>query len=119
MPMNDDLSLVRLLVAALAVWRIVHLLSREDGPFDAVARLRSGFGQSWAGRLLDCPYCLSLWVAAPAAFLVCTQSVDRVFVWLALSAASCLLEQTRPQPVIFQSLDLPSERKAPARRGEP
>ena len=55
-------------VAALAAWRLCHLVAHEDGPFDAIAILRRRAGQGQWGRWMDCPYCLSLWFALPLAF---------------------------------------------------
>ena len=56
-----------LALAILATWRLCHLVAREDGPFDLILRLRLRAGSGMVARLLDCPYCLSLWVAAPIA----------------------------------------------------
>lgn len=57
-----------LIVGVLAVWRITHLLALEDGPFDAVLRLRKALGDGTLGHLLDCFYCLSLWVGLAVSF---------------------------------------------------
>jgi len=54
-------------VALLAVWRITHLLSKEDGPFDLIFNLRKKIGQGFFATLLDCFYCLSIWTAIPFA----------------------------------------------------
>jgi hypothetical protein len=83
-------------VAVLATWRLAHLLAHEDGPFDAIVRLRARAGDGHWGRLMDCPYCLSLWFAMPAAAWL-TWQLDRgvvggVPLWLALSGAACLIE---------------------------
>lgn len=79
-------------LAALATWRISHLIAEEDGPWNAVARLRARAGTSELGELMDCFYCLSLWVAAPAALTV-TRGRELPVTWLALSGAACLLEK--------------------------
>jgi hypothetical protein len=55
----------RFVLAALATWRVTHLLVEEDGPADIVVRLRRRAGASLAGNLMDCFYCMSVWVAAP------------------------------------------------------
>ena len=59
-----------LLLAVLAVWRVTHLLHAEDGPWDVVARLRGWAGDGLLGRMMDCFYCASLWVALPAAAML-------------------------------------------------
>lgn len=81
-----------LIVGILAVWRISHLLAAEDGPWKIVARLRRAAGASVLGQLLDCFYCLSLWLALPVAFAVC-DGWDALLVWPALSGGACLLER--------------------------
>jgi hypothetical protein len=78
-------------LCTLAVWRIAHLLSQEDGPFDIVVKFRKLFGQGFFGTLLDCFYCLSLWVAVPFAILLCNEWLQGIITWLALSGAACLL----------------------------
>ena len=51
------------------LWRITHLLSAEDGPWDVVIRLRRWTGEGFWGKLLDCFYCLSVWISAPLGYL--------------------------------------------------
>jgi hypothetical protein len=77
--------------STLAVWRITHLFSQEDGPFDLVIKLRKQLGQGFLGDLLDCFYCLSIWVAIPFACLLCPHWIEGIIMTLALSGASCLL----------------------------
>ena len=88
-----DVSLTTLLIAILAVWRITHLFSGEDGPGDIFLRLRRLAGKSFLGQLLDCFYCLSLWFAAPAAWMLGETWLERVLLWLGLSGGAILLER--------------------------
>jgi hypothetical protein len=81
-------------IAALGVWRITHLLQAEDGPWDLVVRLRLRAGDTFWGKLLDCFYCLSLWIALPFAFGLGENWKERALLWPALSAAASLLERT-------------------------
>lgn len=90
-------------LAVLATWRVTHLLAAEDGPGDIVLRFRAMLGQSFAGRLMDCFYCLSIWIAAPAALFVTRYWLDWVMVWLAISGAACLLERLGQQPAGIQT----------------
>lgn len=83
----------RFAIASLATWRITHLLAYEDGPGDVVVWLRKHAGAGFFGKLMDCFYCLSLWVAAPFAPLVSTNSWVALVTWIALSGAACLLER--------------------------
>ena len=96
-PSVDDDSMKHLLrfgVAALATWRVTHLLANEDGPGGVIARTRERLGESQLGALMDCFHCTSVWVAAPFAFYVARKPSDRLTAWLALSAAACLLNAT-------------------------
>ena len=101
MEQSGDGLWLRLVIAALATWRVTHMLAREDGPFDAVAKLRAALGK--AGRALDCFYCLSLWVSAPVALLVTDSLRAWILVWLALSGAACLINRVTEAPLIMQS----------------
>ncbi len=94
----------RFALSVLAVWRVSHLLAREDGPWDLIYRLRRRMGDSTLGRLMDCFYCLSLWVALPFVFFVVGAWFDRAVVWLALSGAACLLERWTERPTPSVSL---------------
>jgi hypothetical protein len=84
---------VRFGVASLATWRLTHLLAEEDGPGDVVVRIRSALGEGRAGELMDCFYCLSVWVAAPLSLAVARRRRDVPFAWLGLSGAACLIER--------------------------
>ena len=86
----------RLVVAILATWRVSHLLHAEDGPWDLVFYLRRRAGDAFFGALLDCFYCLSLWVAAPFAVAAGSTWLERAWLWLAISGGACLLERMKP-----------------------
>jgi hypothetical protein len=97
-------------LAALCVWRITHLLQAEDGPWDLVVRLRRAVGEGFFGRLLDCFYCLSLWISLPFAWGFGASWRERLLLWPGLSAAAILLERltasrTSPPPPAFYSED--------------
>jgi hypothetical protein len=82
-----------LILGVLAVWRVTHLLQAEDGPWDVVVRLRRSAGNSFWGKLLDCFYCLSVWIALPAAILVGDGWKEILLLWLAFSGGAILLEK--------------------------
>jgi hypothetical protein len=82
-----------LVLGILAVWRITHLLQAEDGPWDIVVRLRQWVGDGFWGKLLDCFYCLSLWVSAPCAWWIGEDWRERFFLWLSFSAGAILLHE--------------------------
>lgn len=74
------------IVFGLAVWRGSIMITKEDGPFDVFSRMRENAGVEhngvlapWstlntAGKLLQCPYCLSMWLALA---LIVLQSIHR------------------------------------------
>jgi uncharacterized protein DUF1360 len=93
---------IRFFLAALATWRLCHLLVKEDGPGDVVVRLRQRLGDSIYGRLVDCFGCLSVWIAIPLAFFVSEGPLNLVVTWLALSGAAFLLERMSPEPVVIE-----------------
>jgi hypothetical protein len=80
-------------LGALSVWRVTHLLHAEDGPGDILLRLRRRVHENVVGKALECFYCLSLWVAAPAALLLSPSWEERAWLWPALSGAAILLER--------------------------
>lgn len=82
-----------LLLGILCVWRITHLLQAEDGPWDIVVRFRRQAGAGFFGSLLDCFYCLSLWIALPLALLIGERWLERLILWPAFSAGAILLER--------------------------
>jgi len=87
------MSIFEFVLAVLAVWRLTHLLVAEDGIFQASAWLRRTAGHGFWGSLLDCFYCLSLWIAVPFALWLRSSWGQRVLFWLALSAAAVLVNR--------------------------
>jgi hypothetical protein len=88
----------RLVISVLAVWRITHLLAAEDGPWDLIVRIRRKLGNSGVGRLVDCFYCLSMWISIPFTFFLADRTLTRLIAWLALSGAACLAERMGAAP---------------------
>jgi hypothetical protein len=60
---------------------------------------------SFAAPLVGCFYCLSLWVSAPVAAVIGSGTLERVALWLALSAGAILLERVSawasPAPAVY------------------
>jgi len=80
-------------LGVLTVWRITYFLQAEDGPWDIVIRLRQFVGEGFWGKLLDCFNCLSVWIAAPIAYLVGQSWLERALLWASFSAAAILVER--------------------------
>ena len=87
------MSILYLVLCILAVWRITHLFSKEDGPFDIIYAIRKKAGTGFFGSLLDCFYCTSVWVALPFGLWLGTGWPEKLLCWAAISGAACLLEQ--------------------------
>lgn len=91
-----------LILGVLGTWRITHLLVAEDGPSQIFVRVRRAAGEGFWGELVDCFYCLSLWVAAPFCVVLGQGIRERCLLWLALSGGAILLERitsrTEPAP---------------------
>jgi hypothetical protein len=80
-------------LCALAVWRVAHLLAKENGPWDLIARMRGAMGSSVLGRMMDCLYCLSFLVSLPPALWLSSSPAGFLLYWLSLSALACLVER--------------------------
>ncbi len=97
-----------LALATLGTWRVTHLIATEDGPFAVIARLRRLAGDGVLGQMLDCFYCLSLWSAALVALPLAQSALHYVYLCLALSAGSILLESVAhrrgdPDPIYYEA----------------
>lgn len=115
--MLQSLSPLALMVAVLALWRITHLFWGEDGPADIFVRLRRWAGDGFWGKLLDCFYCLSLWFAAPLAWMLGTNWSERLLLWFAFSGGAILLERATsrsppqsPPPALWHEEALPASK---------
>ena len=91
-PMSDWSPWFRFVIAVLATWRVAHLIAREDGPFESIVKLRMRAGNGLVGRLMDCPYCLSLWIAVPFAFTLGDTATAWIAAWLVVSGGAALFE---------------------------
>ena len=111
--MSQSAYWTRFAVAALATWRVSHLLAKEDGPGDIMVHARARLGSGFAGQLMDCFQCLSLWVAAPAAMYVSRRPPEALAAWLALSGAACLLERAGEPTVAIEPLSQQLGREGP------
>ena len=58
-----------------------------------MVRLRRAAGDGFWASLLDCFYCLSLWVAVPFAALLGEGWSERLMLWPALSGGAIVLER--------------------------
>jgi hypothetical protein len=97
---RNPMSPLATALAILALWRVTHLLHAEDGPWDLLAKLRGVAGERFFGPLLDCFYCLSLWLALPLAWALSPSWPERLLLWPALSGGAILLERVTQRDVV-------------------
>jgi hypothetical protein len=112
-----------LTLGSLAVWRITQLLNAEDGPRDLFVRLRKIAGAGFWGNLLDCFYCLSLWIAAPVAWWIGASWMQKLLLWPAMSAGAILIErlsapQRQEQALYFETPEEVEDRDVLLRKEE-
>ena len=101
-----------LVLGILSVWRITYFLQAEDGPWDVVVRLRLAVGNGFWGKLLDCFYCLSIWISAPFAWWIGEGWRESILLWLSFSAGASLLDKlTAPKPPPAQYIEEPAEQE--------
>jgi hypothetical protein len=103
---------MRLVLAALTVYLLALMLACEDGPLYIFKKARLAVGR-WAApmsgytfsdemrlslaELVNCPYCLGVWLAAGATVLVRrpTKAGDILLTWLGLAGAQAWLQGRR------------------------
>jgi len=59
-------TVLQLILAILAVYRVAHMIAKEDGPFDVLSWIRGKVDpeqKAWIGRGLNCVVCLSFWLS--------------------------------------------------------
>ena len=79
------------MIAAFAVYRAARMLTDEDGPFDVFSLVRASIDpdqHTWIGRGLNCPLCVSFWLALPVALLL---TDTWLLWWLGLAGAAAWL----------------------------
>src|SRR4029078_4029773 len=99
-----------LTLTIFAVWRLTHMLNAEDGPSHLLSRFRAALGAGVSGELVDCFYCLSLWVAVPFALLLGNDWGEKLLLWPAISGAAILLERATSRELPMYTED-PSEQE--------
>jgi hypothetical protein len=93
--MTPDL-LIRLLLAALAAYRLARMMAWEDGPFDAFSRLRGRVDpaqRTWVGRGLNCPLCVGFWVSPVMLTISYVEWLIWVVGWLAVAGLQTWLQR--------------------------
>jgi hypothetical protein len=84
---------ITFVAAALAVWRVTHLVVLEEGPWQLSHRLRLLGASLGAAKLFGCFLCFSVWAAVPFALLLTRRPLELLLLIPALSGAAILLER--------------------------
>jgi len=94
---------LRLILAALATYRITRLVVNEAGPGDIFIKLRDavrdkeGNGWRFLFDLINCEYCISVWIAALLAVFVIAGGWfgTWLLVWLGLAGAFYIAQEIK------------------------
>jgi hypothetical protein len=79
-------------VSVIACWRIVLLITTEYGPFDFLKRLRTFANKhNWKWIDLDCPYCMSVWVAMPFGLYLANDFWEFIIFWFGVAGGAILI----------------------------
>lgn len=79
--------MLEIVLAVLAVYRVARMLAMEDGPFDVFANFRARFDpeqKTSLGRGINCPLCISWWLAAVPALWIAGQNIYSISMFVLL-----------------------------------
>jgi hypothetical protein len=86
-------EIVKYFVISIVVWRVTHLITAEDGPFDLILKFRKLLGNSFLGKLMDCFYCASVWVGLAAVLCISRNWVDILILTFYYSGTAVIIEK--------------------------
>ncbi len=88
------MSALQFALACLAVYRLTHLITIDEGPWSLMLALRLAVGQKrWWGRGLHCPLCVSFWLSLLPALLWARTPESFVLTWLGVAGAVVVLHR--------------------------
>lgn len=91
--------LLRVVISALAAYRVARMVALEDGPFDCFSRFRARFDKpkgvprTWVGRGIECPLCVGFYISAVMLGLSYLDYVVYGVVWLAVSGLQTAIQR--------------------------
>ena len=91
LPSHD--SIVWLVVAALAVWRVTAALVYERGPFAVMIAIRRTFVRAGLQRLVTCFHCTAVWVSALTIGVVYEWRAMTVLLVIGVAGAASIIER--------------------------
>ena len=87
------IAIEKYFILVIVTWRVTHLISNEDGPFEIIFKLRQIAGNSFFGKLMDCFYCLSIWIGFLLSIYISNQAIEIIFFTLYFSGTSIIIEK--------------------------
>lgn len=90
-------SFLLLVVSAFAVYRIAELLAIDEIVLPVRERLgvydlgENGKPKTFIGKLLECPYCLGIWLAFPCALWL-DHTLTMPLTWFAIAGGQAFLQ---------------------------
>lgn len=94
--------MIEFVLACFAVFRLAELIAVDDGPGDTLLWMRAKLGAydlgddgrpaTNIGRGIICPWCIGIWLALPAAFIVAPWGYDVLLWWFAIAGGAALLQ---------------------------
>ena len=87
------IAIEKYFILVIVTWRVTHLISNEDGPFEIIFKLRQISGNSFFGKLMDCFYCLSIWIGFLLSIYISNQVIEIIFFTLYFSGTSIIIEK--------------------------
>lgn len=91
---------ISFVIASFVVYRLSRMIAVEEGPLDIFINLRAWAwqkfqGQAWIQQGLQCPLCISFWLAIPIAILLTLQLHYEFYaffwLWIALSGTASFI----------------------------
>lgn len=93
--------MLEIILAILATYRIARMIAIEEGAFGVFEWVRSKVDprqNTWLGRGMNCPMCISFWVALAFTFLIQVASLQLFLVtWLGIAGGAVIVYQVVDQ----------------------
>lgn len=94
---------LRFILAVFACFRLAELIAVDEGPGDVLLMLRAKLGaydlgddgqpETGVGRMISCPYCLGVYIAAGLALIVSPWGYEILLWWLAIAGGQAFLQR--------------------------
>lgn len=85
-------TVMQLVIATLASWRVSVFVVYEDGPFRCGARLRAALVRLGMPVLVSCFHCTSFWISGVLTALMFEWTPHAILIWWAVAGATSALE---------------------------